>query len=640
MHPPLRTRLLLATWLCMAAGPALAADEEAPPPPPAPEAVPARALTTAPEVPDPTYIEIESIDNSLSSIPRRIETTLDSWQEFLDLLVIQALGPNPERRYRVFGQRKTVDLGKRWTLALDERPTGRLDTAGNGIPAAGQPSRTYEILHDGNINDLRFYNQLDGAGRENGGSVVTTIAPGWLLNTHGFKLHDDMIGVDRTDGQVGLRVGSTELWVEGFARYAQLEDKDRRENWVDPKPSAYFGGAQVQWEALPGLSLTAQHQRAIQPDMLPGDERLAGPRTDFGADWRPDGFGGPRFYWREAPQLSLLSSGGLEERTTYKRVVGAEVPEGSPDGLVYAQVRHQSLVDEHDALLVVGWRHTEEFAPTWRVQTLIESGIPIAGDSAVKSNTVDVRLVNNAYPDHLFLAEVQAVRTPVLDSGYASLDYTKRITSNSLVTSRVAATATRPHDRPTDVPLNAGEVSLGWGWQEPSERHFSNFWRYTGLGRDALVEGNVQPGVADRVANILQTEFDWRSSERWSWILHAGRRWDRDDSFDEGRMRTTNVITLRPTYKLTERWDFSFHGARRSDSAQGAQNGFGAQLSVKLNHKIVLALGYNPQGFDDGELAQDDRLKQGVTARLYIPVEATLTHWLKPPAPPPGVEPR
>ena len=68
-----------------------------------------------------------------------------------------------------------------------------------------------------------------------------------------------------------------------------------------------------------------------------------------------------------------------------------------------------------------------------------------------------------------------------------------------------------------------------------------------------------------------------------------------------------------------------------SDSALPPQRGYGAALSVRLNHKIVLALGYNPRGVDDGELAGDDRLGKGATLRLHIPTEATLTHWLKQP---------
>ncbi len=569
-------------------------------------------------------------EDELADITTRIETTLDSWQEFLDELLIDALGPNPERRYRVFGQRKTVDLGKRWTLALDERQTGRLNYAGTGIPAAGQPARTWEVLHDGRRSQWRFYNQLDGSGRENGGSLVTTLAPGWSIHTQGRRLNDDTVGVVRTDAQTGVRFGSHELWVEGFARHARLEDSELREDWNDPQPRANFAGVQTQWEALPGLTFGAQHQRAIQPDLAPGDERLADARTEFGTDYRPGGrWSGSRVYWREATRLSLLSSAGVEERTTYKRVVGAEVPEGSPDGLVYAQVRQQSLVDDRDALLVLGWRHTTDLAPQWRAQSLIESGIPIGGENAVKSNTYDLRVANNAFPNHVLLTEVQAVRTPVKNSAFASVDYTQRLTRNSLFVTRVSATGVRPNERPDEVPVNSGDLTVGWGWQEPDERRFSTFWRYTGLGRNALVEGVVQPGVADRRAHIGSAEAHWQHSDQSNLLLRVARRHDRDDSFNAAELRTTTLAVLRPTHQLAQRWRLSVHAARLTDSHRPAQTSYGAELSLQMNRKIVLALGYNPRGFDDSELAGDERLGKGVKLRLYIPTEATLTHWLR-----------
>ncbi|MBC7956637.1 MAG: hypothetical protein H7Y33_12305, partial [Cytophagales bacterium] len=357
----------------------------------------------------------------------------------------------------------------------------------------------------------------------------------------------------------------------------------------------------------------------------------AGPRTEFGTDYRPGGrWSGSRVYWREATQLDLLSSAGVEERSTYKRVIGAEVPEGSPDGLVYTQIRHQSLLDDRDALLVLGWRHTTEFNPQWRAQTLIESGIPIGGENAVKSNTFDVRLVNNAFPHHVFLTELQAVRTPVKNSAFASADYTQRFTQNSVILTRASVTGTQPHDSPGEVPVTAGNLTLGWGWQEPGERRFSTFWNYTAVGRNAKPDGVTQPGVADRRAHIVASELNWQARESLNWLLRVARRWDRDDSFDSGKVHTTNLTVLRPTYQIAERWRLSVHAAGLSDSALPKQTGFGTELSVRLNHRIVLALGYNAKGVDDGELAGDERLSKGVKLRLYIPTESTLAYWLRP----------
>jgi hypothetical protein len=637
MHPRLRPLRLLALPCSLWAGTVLAADDPTPVAPAASAASAPATPASAPTVPaDTTVPETPAGSRPLGELQQRIETTLDSWQAFLDELLIDALGPNPERRYRVFGQRKTVDLGKRWTLALDERQTGLLNSAGVGIPPAGQPARTWEVTHIGNINDLRFYNQRDGTGQENGGSIVTSLGPGWSWRTSGRRLHDDTVGIARTDAQTGLRVGRPDLWFEGFVHHGRLEDPDQHENWVDRSPRATFGGVQAQWEAAPGFTLSAQHQRAIRPDMAPGDERLADPRTEFGADYRPGGaWSGSRVYWREALDLGLLSSPGVEERTTYKRVIGGEIPEGSPDGIVYAQVRQKSLLNDDDALLVLGWRHTMTLAPQWQAQTLIESGVPIGGD-AVKSTMFDVRVQHNAFPRRAFATEWQAVRTPVRNSAFASADYTQRLTENSLFVTRASARGVRPNERPLEVPLNAGEASVGVGWQEPEERRFSTFWRYTVLGRDALPERVVTPDVSDRRARIAYSEFEWQRSDKLDLLLRASRRWDHDDAQVSGELRTTNLIVPRVTQQIASRWRLGLHYAHWKDSAAGTVRGYGGELSVQMNHKIVLALGYNPRGIDDGELAGDDRLGKGVHLRLYIPTEATLKHWLKAPLTPPG----
>jgi hypothetical protein len=96
-------RLPLAVMLGVGACEAWAQDPPVAPPEDAASA-PAEPVATPP-------------DNTIGAISERIETTLDSWQEFLDELLLDAFGPNPERRYRVFGQRKTVDLGKRWEVS-------------------------------------------------------------------------------------------------------------------------------------------------------------------------------------------------------------------------------------------------------------------------------------------------------------------------------------------------------------------------------------------------------------------------------------------------------------------------------------------------------------------------------------------
>lgn len=605
-------------WLC-----AGAAAQEPPQPPVPPASSPTLpADSTAPEsAPD-------SQTGPIDDLRQRIENTLESWEDFLDELLIDALGPDYERRYRVYGQRKTVDLGKRWTLSLDERQTGLLNSAGVGIPVAGRPSRTFELTHVGKINDVRFYNQHDGTGLENGGSIGTTLGRGFSLQTSGRRLHDDTVNIRRTDAQAGLRYGPGDRWIEGFVRHARLEDPERREPWADAQPRATFGGVQAQWEAAPGLAFSAQHQRAIKPEMAPGDERLAEPRTEFGADWKPGGdWRGSRVYWREAPQLGLLSSSGVEERTTYKRVIGGEIPEGSPDGMVYAQVRHQSLASDDDALLVLGWRHTRELAPKWRAQSLIESGIPVAGD-ALRSTLFDLRVQHNDFPNRALGTELQAVRTPVRNSDFVGADYTERIGHNALAVIRASATMLKPSDTAT-IGTTSGDASVGIGWQEPDERKLSTFWRYTFLGREPDRDGVTTANVARRRARIAFGEIEYQPQERLDLLLRGSRRWDRNEGFEAGAQRLTDLYVLRPTYQIARRWRFGFHLAHWKDSAYGTQRGHGAELSVQMNRKIVLALGYNPRGINDSEIATDDRLGKGFKLRAYIPTEATLKHWLR-----------
>jgi hypothetical protein len=609
------------------------AQEPAPPAPPQPAEPAASAPTlpadsTAPDAVPQSQTGQTSESGPIDNLKQRVEDTLDSWEEFLNELLIDALGPNYERRYRVFGQKKTVDLGKRWMLSLDERQTGLLNSAGTGIPAAGRPSRTYELTHVGKINDVRFYNQHDGTGLENGGSIGTTLGRGFSLQTSGRRLHDDLLDVARTDAQVGLRYGPRELWVEGFVHHAQLEDRGLREPWVDREPKANFAGVQAQWEAAPGLAFSAQHQRAIKPEMAPGDERLADPRTEIGADWRPGGrWSGSRVYWRESPQLGLLASHGVDERTTYKRVIGGEIPEGSPDGMVYAQVRQHSLASDEDALLVLGWRHTRELAPKWQAQSLIESGIPVAGD-ALRSTLFDLRIQHNDFPRRALGTELQAVRTPVRNSDFASADYTQRLGNNTLFVTRASATDLKSSD-PLEIPVIFGDASVGLGWQEPEERRFSTFWRFTALARDPQRDGVVLPGAAKRRARIAFGELEYQPVDTLDLLLRASRRWDRDESFQAGAQRITDLYVLRPTYQLDRRWRFGFHAAHWKDDALGVQRGYGIELAVQMKRKVVLAFGYNAKGIDDGELAADDRLGKGFKLRLYIPTEATLRYWLR-----------
>jgi hypothetical protein len=163
------------------------------------------------------------------------------------------------------------------------------------------------------------------------------------------------------------------------------------------------------------------------------------------------------------------------------------------------------------------------------------------------------------------------------------------------------------------------------------KRLFSTFWRYTFLGGHPQREDITVPGLAERRARIGFSEFTWQARPDLGLLLRASRRWDRNDGFEDGAERTTNLVVTRATKQIAERWNLSAHVARWNDSALGVETGFGSELSVRLNRKVTLALGFNFKGIDDDELANDDRLKKGLTARLYIPTEAVLTRWLSQP---------
>jgi hypothetical protein len=592
--------------------------------------------------PEPTFSSTvdptpaETPEPKEKSMQERARSTLISMQDFIDELVEDWFGLDPKRRYRVDGKKKFVDLGKRWTLSLDQRPTGLLGNIGVGIPAAGQPSRLWELSHDGRNNDVRIYNHEDGSGREFGLADFYTIAPGWKVYGQGMRLEDSYSGVKRTEAQAGLRVGDDRLWVEGFARYAELRDDDNTQNWGSDTQKGNFAGLKTQWNVGPRVSLTAQTQHPFGNDLSPGDERLGDARTEFGAEYRPDGgFTGTRFYWREATQLGLLSSNGLEERATYKRVIGVETPEGSEDGMVYGQLRQKSLMSDDDALLVLGWRHTAILAPQWSVFTLLETGIPVSGDNAIRSNTFDIQLAKNAFPDHSFRTEVQAVKTPVKDSGFFNIEYTERLTRNTLGISRISVTGERPGELApvTDIPNNSGEFFAGWGWQEPQQRRVSTFWRYRLLGRNALNDNDNLPGASDRRAHIGSGELTWKAESDLTWLLRNVHRFDRDEAVQDAALRTSNMLMLRASHRLVERWTLSAHVAQLNDSMYARQTSVGAEISVKVSRKLVLAIGYNPKGFDDDEMAEGEKLDKGFTARAYVPFETTLARWLAPPIP-------
>ena len=557
--------------------------------------------------------------------------------EFLDSLSDNAINADPSRIYRVDGQRRTIRLAPALSLSLDERTSGRLSSAGTGAGTAGPPGKIYELVDTDEPWRWRLYSQRDSTGRENGLESHWRLTPGWELRAQTLRLSDNDTGIIRRDSELALRHGPESLWVEALVRRASLADPRALPTLGTDRAEADFAGLRTQWQpdGVPGLALLAQAQRRVASDLGSGDADLAQSRTEVGADYSFTRENGRpvRLYWREATQLGLLSSSvGLDERSTYRRVLGSEFGDGSPDGWFYLQLRQRSLADSRDALVVAGWRHAFAPASRWRIESLVEQAQPIAGPSAIRSTTLGLAANHDAHPQHTMRVETEVVRSSLKNSAYVGFKYTNRFSENSVTAWRLSTSEARPKDG-VSVPTNDLKASAGWGWREPSEHRFVTLWRWTTIGHEAHADPVPVGNEGDRIAHILLTHWGWTFAPDSVVSLRASRRWDRDDDVNAGAMRTTNLVVLRGALPVRGRWSLSAHAARRTDRIDAVQTGFGAEIGYKLSDKAVLALGYNPRGVGDSELAVEDKLAKGFTLRLRFSIEAALARWLDPPWP-------
>ena len=578
--------------------------------------------------------------NTRADTPRDAQPTRSpepqSLAEFLDSLTDNALNGDRSQFYSADGKRRMVRLGGGWTGALDENYQSRALNSGSGPGTAGPPGRALEFVQTGAQSRTQIYTLRDSTGSESGALFATKFGPEWTLRTQALRKRDNDTGIVRRDAEAALRYGADSLWFEALLRHAALDDPRINTPLAGPAPRADFAGLKAQWqpEGAGGLALTARTESAFKQETAPGEERLARPGTELGAEVRiRDGaLSGAHVYWREALQLGLLSSDGFEERATYLRRIGLDIPDGSPDGVVYTQLRQRSLLDDRDALLVAGWRHSLVPAPGWNVSTLLEQAQPIGGPNAVRSSTVGLSVAQSAHPHHTASVSTEVVRSSVKDSAYIGADYTQRLTENTLGALRLSITDQEPHD-PLLVPVTDAKLAFGWAWREPEARLFNTLWRYTLVGRNAHAPNAVAPGAADRRARILFSHFGWQAEPLTQLSLRTTRRWDRDESFNAGALRTTDQIIVRVIRELGKRWSVSAHVGTLRDSALPIQNGYGAELGLKLSSKVVLAVGYNPRDMSDNELAIDDRLGKGFTIRLRFSIESALARWLDPPWP-------
>jgi hypothetical protein len=565
--------------------------------------------------------------------PRRPPAEPQSLAELVDSFSDNALTGERSQFYRVDGTRRSVRLGRGWSAVFDEQATSRLASAGDRPGTAGPPGKALELLQQGERTEARLYTLRDSTGREGGGTFAWTWAPGWQWRTQALQLDDDDQGLTRRDAEIALRRGDDAAWAELLWRRASLQDHAAAPPGDAPQ-AASFAGAQAQWQpqAWPGLTLRALAQRRAGRHLDLEDERIYAPRVEVGAEYRfaestlPDA----RVYWTEAARLGLLSSDGLALRDTYRRVIGGELGDGSPDGHYYLQWRDRGLLDDRNALIVAGWRHGFVPAPRWRLQTLIEHAAPAGGPSPVRSNTLGLRLTQGAWPHHSLLAETELVRSSVQDSAYLGLKYNQRLTENTLGAWRLSVTDKRPHEG-TTVPATELKASAGWGWREPQERRWHTLARYTLIDRQAHRDDPAVDGGADRRAHIALGHLGWQATDQSLWTLRHSRRWDQDEAFEAGALRRTELSVLRLTHSLTRRWSVSAHVAQRRDDVDPPRRGFGAEVGYRIGSKAALALGWNPRGIDDNELALDDKLERGLTLRLRFSIEAVLARWLDPP---------
>jgi hypothetical protein len=559
----------------------------------------------------------------------------ESLSEFLDSMAENALSADRSQLYRIDGKRRYVKLGGGWTAGLDEQAATRIDSTSGSAGTAGPPGRAIDLLQSGRQTRARLYALRDGSGRESGAIAAWEFAPGWSFGGQSISRREYDRGLGRHDSEATLRLGSADLWAEGLVRRAKLSDPQVRETWLDRGPSATFIGGRARWQALPDFALTAQAQRATSHALVGADERLAEARAEVGAEYKPaqSPVEGLRLYWNEALRLGLLASSGLEERHTYRRVLGADAPDGSTDGQVYAQLRHKSLLDEDDALLVVGWRHTFEPAPQWSLQTLVEQAQPLDGPNAVRSTTLGVRARQGAHPSHTLTMEAETVRSSLKNSAYVGAKMNRRVGANTVASWRVTLTDNDPLDDPTATQVSEAKVSAGFAWREPEYKLLSNLWRYTVAARNAHGAGVTTPGVADRRAHILFSEIALQATPAQNLSLRGSHRWDRDEAFQNATLRRTALGVARLSHDQTRRLSVSAHVAARKDSALPFERGYGAEVGLRLSRRVVLAVGYNPRGIDESELEIDDRLSKGLTLRLRFSVDAALARWLDPPWP-------
>ncbi len=278
-------------------------------------------------------------------------------------------------------------------------------------------------------------------------------------------------------------------------------------------------------------------------------------------------------------------------------------------------------------LWVLGARHRFQLTPAWALDAHAEQATPLAGDGAVRSFSTGGKLHTSRFPRDSFAIDYALVNATTRDSYYGKISHTARWSDSVLSAVRINGSRAQSHAQPTSA-TNEYKAALALGWRMPEERSLSVLGRYTALGRESN-----EIGVTDRRAHIVLGYLGYSFDDVDSMSLRWSRRWDYDDLYSAQGGRMTNFGLARWVHGLPGRWSLSTHVAQRNDSLFGVENSYGVELGYKLSSKAVLAFGFNPRGFNDNEIAVDERPRKGWTLRLRFSIDSALSRWLDAPMP-------
>ncbi len=551
----------------------------------------------------------------------------ESAKEFLDSQADSALAADPNQIYRKNGQRREVDLAPGVVASLDEVAPTRLGTGVAAPGTAAAPGKTIglSLRRDPWSGDLWY--QRNGPSRDAGAAAGYAWSPEWQWRIDGGERRNDDELLKRGDQYYGLRyTPAANLAIEVGAHHAKqavLATADQT--------SQNFARVQAQWQPAdwPGLGLHLTLEEPV--GARDADPLMGRGKIEVGAEYvqrRGGLWSNARFYAREAPRLGLLSDGSaLEMRAAYRRTYGVEVPGVPPGGALYTQMQHSSLQDDHDMLWVLGARHRFQIGARWALDANIEQATPLRGSGAVRSFTTGGKLHTSRFPRDALSFDYALVNSALRDSYYTKLSHTARWSDSVLSALRMGATRGQSNTAPTTA---TNEYSAAWalGWRDPVAKRLAVLGRYTFTGRQSN-----ESGVTDRRAHIVLGYVGHVFDDLDSVSLRWSRRWDYDDLYAAEGGRRTDFALARWVHVLHGRWSLSGHVAQRDDTVYGRQRSVGLELGYKLSSKAALALAFNPSGFNDNEIAVDEKPRKGWTLRLRFSIESALSRWLDAPMP-------